>query len=205
MKKDSVQVVLGSIHKLARLSATGLTARDMNQGACCTWHGAPRWRTMALAYWDHDKRHATQRKLQQYRTAMSAVAAEDVFVCFLSHEQQLVWGVWYGLLAKRMQKATVHLIVTHHALHAQLLAVLGQLACPEEYATITEMLPVQILPLEYLFLSLEFPNATHVWCDNVCWAAVRGMRPDARRWLEGGGCKWSVNSNCGSIRHLAGS
>jgi hypothetical protein len=158
---------------------------------------------MAVAYWG-EKERSTQRQVQRYRSALATVSAQSVFMCVMSHEAELVWGVWYGLLARRMAGAAVHLVVTHYRLYVRLLALLAELACPPQFATMAHMLLPQVLPLEYLYLALDLPPATHVWCDDVCWAVVLGLRPHALRWTATGGSAWVVDAECGYFRAATG-
>ena len=154
-----------------------------NQAARCLWRGKPQWRQLAMAYWN-DAEQCTPAKLKRYKRAMSGLSPASVLVCTASAEDHVAVAVFVALLAKRMVGAEVHLVATHHSLLRQLQAQLEQLACPAEYDAITAMLPLHLLPLEYLYWSLEFPRATqlHVCCDEVVWAAVRIIRPHARRW-----------------------
>ena len=102
--------------------------------------------------------------------------------------------------------AEVQLAVTHHTLFTQQLQHLDTLQCPACYSTMTEMLPVHLLPLEYLYFSLEFPQSAqlHVWCDDVTWAAVQLIRPQAYRWdrAETPGTSLEVHPEQGHWRWL---
>lgn len=157
----------------------------MNVAACCTWRGEPQWRQLALAYWGGPE-HCTPAKMKRYRRAFATVSPQGLLVCLISQSEQVPWAVFYALLAKRLVRAEVQLVVTHHTLFARVLQQLDQLQCPPGYSTMTDMLPVHLLPLEYLYLSLEFPQSSQmcVWCDEVGWAAVQLIRPHARRWGE---------------------
>jgi hypothetical protein len=156
-----------------------------NQAACCTWRGVPRWQQLATAYWGGGE-HCSPAKLKRYRCAFAVLSPQCTLVCLLSTPEQLRWGLFYALVAKRLVHADVHLVVTHHCLFTQMQVLLGELQCPRPYSVLTEMIPLHLLPLEYLYLSAEFPRASrlHVWCDTVGWAAVRLLRPRARRWFE---------------------
>ena len=154
-----------------------------NQAACCTWRGAPQWRQLTLAFWGHSA-HATATQIKSYRGALAGMSPDCTLVCVLTAPEQLRLGLFYALLAKRLKHAEVQLVVTHHTLFRDLQALLAELQCPPQYCCLTEMLPLHLLPLDYLYLEQEFPQASQlqVWCDNVAWEAVQILRPNAQRW-----------------------
>jgi hypothetical protein len=140
---------------------------------------------VTVAYWGEEGRaHSTAAKVRKYRQALAVISPQCMLVCVMSDPTQLAWGLLYALLAKRLVGAEVHLVLTHHSLYTAMMARLGKLQCPQQYSEITEMFPVHLLPLEYVYLGVEFPRSPRmqVWCDDVCWAAVRVLRPHAQRW-----------------------
>lgn len=155
----------------------------VNQAACCTWRGGPQWRQLTTAFWGSSE-HSTPAKIKRHRAALAGMSPDCTLVCLMTSPEQLRMGLFYALLAKRMKQAEVQLVVTHHRLFRSMQALLAELQCPAPYCSMLEMLPLHLLPLEYLYLDLEFPQAPqlHVWCDDMAWAAVQILRPTAQRW-----------------------